>query len=192
MCKKTFLMSLLCLVVALGFLATATRGANILFVSSMTAPEDDALKAFMEGLGHTVTYLDDDEDEATTEAAAAAADLVYISESVGSGGIKNEITEIEVPMIVGEPWAWDEMGLTEGSGGDAPAVTTDVEIVDPGHYMAAGLSGTVAVLTDILAGCNLGKGVTGPEAAVIATATLSDTVTYDVIFVYEKGAAFCL
>jgi hypothetical protein len=182
-------MSLLCLVVVLSLSAPATRGANILFVSSMTAVEDDALKAFMEGLGHTVTYIDDDEDEATTEAAAAAADLVFISESVGSGGIKNEITEVEVPMIVGEPWAWDEMGLTEGSGGDDPAVTTDVEIVDPGHYLAAGLSGPVAVLTEILEGCNLGKGVTGSEATVIATATLSDGVTYDVIFVYEKGAA---
>jgi len=182
-------MPLLCLVVVLSLSATATRGANILFVSSMTAVEDDALKAFMEGLGHTVTYIDDDEDEATTEAAAAAADLVFISESVGSGGIKNEITEIETPMIVGEPWAWDEMGLTVGDGGDDPAVTTDAEIVDPGHYLAAGLSGTVAILTDILAGGNLGKGITGPEATVIATATLSDTVTYDVIFVYEKGAA---
>jgi len=189
MFEKKLLIPLFCLAIALGLSATATRGADILFVSSMTAVEDDALKAFMEGLGHTVMYIDDDEDEATTEAAAAAADLVFISESVGSGGIKNEITEIEVPMIVGEPWAWDEMGLTEGSGGDDPAVTTDVEIVDPEHYLAAGLSGTVAVLTDILAGCNLGKGITGPEATVIATATLSDTVTYDVIFVYEKGAA---
>ncbi|MBA7647489.1 hypothetical protein ES703_55261 [subsurface metagenome] len=192
MFEKKFLMPLLCLVVVLSLSATATRGANILFVSSMSAdsmPGEDALKAFMEGLGHTVTYIDDDEDEATTEAAAAAADLVFISESVGSGAIKNEITEIETPMIVAEPWAWDEMGLTEGSGGDDAAVTTDVEIVDPGHYLAAGLSGTVAVLTDILEGCNLGKGITGPEATVIATATLADGVTYAVIFVYEKGAA---
>jgi hypothetical protein len=192
MFEKKFVMSLLCLVVVLSLLAGATRGANILFVSSMTAEADDALKAFMEGLGHTVTYIDDDDDEATTEAAAAAADLVYISESVGSGGIKNEITEVEVPMIVGEPWAWDEMGLTEGSGGDDPAVTTDAEIVDAGHYLAGGLSGTVAVLTEVLEGCNLGKGVTGPEATVIATAALSDGVTYDVIFVYEKGAALAV
>ncbi|MHC4539991.1 MAG: LamG domain-containing protein [Planctomycetota bacterium] len=192
MFEKKFLMSLFCLAVVLSFSATATRGANILFVSSMTVAEDDALKAFMEGLGHTVTYIDDDEDEATTEAAAAAADLVFISESVGSGGIKNEITEIETPMIVGEPYAWDEMGLTEGGGGDDAAVTTDVEIVAPGHYLAAGLSGTVAVLTDItsaLGACNLGKGIVGPEATVIARATLADGVTYDVIFVYEKGAA---
>jgi hypothetical protein len=189
MFEKKFVMPLLCLVVALSLSATATRGANILYVASMTVAEDDALKAFMEGLGHTVTYIDDDEDEATTEAAAIAADMVFISESVGSGGIKNEITELEVPMVVGEPYAWDEMGLTEGDGGDDAAVTTDVEIVDPGHYLAAGLSGTVPVLTDIPAGCNLGKGITGPEATVIATATLSDGQTYDVIFVYEKGAA---
>ena len=65
---------------------------------------DDALKAFMEGLGHTVTYFDDDEDEATTEAAAAAADLVYISESVGSGNINTEITEIEVPTARRRSW----------------------------------------------------------------------------------------
>jgi phosphoketolase len=81
MFEKKIVMPLLCLVVALSLSATVTIGANILFVSSMTAVEDDALKAFMEGLGHTVTYIDNDEDEATTEAAAAAADLVYISES---------------------------------------------------------------------------------------------------------------
>jgi hypothetical protein len=175
-----------------GSSATATGGASILFVASMTAAVDDDLKAFMEGLGHTVTYIDDDEDEATTEAAAAAADLVFISESVSSGKIKDEITEVAVPMIVVETFAWDEMGLSEGGAGDDDAVTTDVGIVDPGHYLAAGLSGTVAVLTDItsaLGVCQLGKGVTGPAGTAIATATLADGVTYDVIFVYEKGAA---
>ena len=175
-----------------GSSATATGEANILFVSSMTAAVDDDLKAFMEGLGHTVTYIDDDEDESTTEAAAVAADLVFISESVSSGKIKDEITEVAVPMIVGEAFAWDEMGLSEGGGGDDDAVTTDVGIVDPGHYMAAGLSGTVAVLTDItsaLGVCQLGKGVTGPAGTAIATATLADGVTYDIIFVYEKGTA---
>ncbi len=174
-------------------------GANILFLSSMDVAAghmigDDALKAFMEGLGHTVTYLDDNEDEATTEAAAAAADLVFIGESCGSSNINTEITEMEVPMVVGEPWAWDEMGLTYGSGDDSDdnAVTVDVEIVNPGHYLAAGLRGTVAVLTDltsVLGHCQPGRGVAGDEATVIATATLEDGVTYDIIFVYEKGAA---
>jgi len=177
-------------------------GADILFISSLNYDAavgadqsmvgDDALKAFLEGLGHTVTYLDDDEDEATTEAAAAAADAVFISETVSSGNVRDEITEVETLMVVAEPWAWDEMGLTEGGGSGADVATTDMEIVEPGHFLAAGLSGTVPVLTDITGPdwgtARFGMGIAGPEATVIATATLSDGQTYDVIFVYEKGA----
>ena len=179
----------------LGFPATTVSGADILFISAMDGEEagaDDALKAFMEGLGHTVTYFDDDEDEAATEAAAAAADLVFISESVGSAGIREEITEVEVPMVVNEMWAWDEMGLSRGSGdGDEDAATTNIEIVNPDHPLAAGLSGTVALFTDItssLGACQLARGIAGDEATVIATATLADGETYDILFVYEKGA----
>ena len=195
MSKRRCVQFLFCLSVVLGFSAAEAVGADILFISAMDGGEagaDDDLKAFMEGLGHTVTYFDDDEDEAATEVAAAAADLVFISESVGSGGIREEITEVEVPMIVNEMWAWDEMGLTHGGGADEVTVTTNIEIVDPGHYLAAGLSGTVAFLTDLtstLGECRLGKGIAGDEATVIATATLADGETYDVIFVYEKGAA---
>jgi len=121
MLEKKFVRALLCLVVGLSFSANATMGGDILFISSLnyTAPVgndqsmvgDDALKAFLEGLGHTVTYLDDDEDEAATEAAAAAADVVFISETVSSSNVRNEITEIETPMVITEAWAWDEMGL---------------------------------------------------------------------------------
>jgi hypothetical protein len=193
---------LICTVSALIFYAPAVRGADILFITSLNydAPigddqsmvGDDALKAFLESLGHTVTYLDDDEDEATTEAAAAAADAVFISETVGSAAIREEITEVETLMVVAEPWAWDEMGLTEGSGSGIDVATTDIEIVEPGHFLAAGLSGTVPVLTDITGPdwgtARFGMGIAGPEATVIARATLSDGQTYDVIFVYEKGA----
>ena len=84
------------------------------------------------------------------------------------------------------------MGLTEGSGSGTDVATTDIEIVEPGHFLAAGLSGTVPVLTDITGPdwgtARFGMGIAGPEATVIATATLSDGQTYDFIFVYEKGA----
>ncbi|MHC4627954.1 MAG: DUF1349 domain-containing protein [Planctomycetota bacterium] len=194
MFEKRLVSSLLCCVAVLCFIIAGARGAEILFISALDGNEegaDDDLKAFMEGLGHTVTYFDDGEDEAATEAAAAAADLVFISESVGSAGIREEITEVEVPMVVNEMWAWDEMGLTHGGGADEVVVTTDIEIVNPDHPLAAGLSGTVPLLTDItssLGACRLGKGIAGDEATVIATASLADGETYDVIFVYEKGA----
>jgi len=202
MFERKFAGILICLTLALSFSAPAVMGADILFISSLnynasvgddqSMAGDDALKAFLEGLGHTVTYLDDDEDEATTEAAAAAADAVFISETVSSGNIRDEITEVETLMVVAEPWAWDEMGLTEGSGSGTDVATTDIEIVEPGHFLAAGLSGTVPVLTDITGPdwgtARFGMGVAGAEATVIATATLSDNQTYDFIFVYEKGA----
>jgi hypothetical protein len=202
MFEKKFVRTLLCLLIGLSFSATGVMGADILFISSLDYARaagdshmegDDALKAFMEGLGHTVTYFDDNENEADTEAAAAAADLVFISETVGSGDIREEITEIETPMVITECWAWDEMGLTEGGGSGIDVATTDIEIVDPGHYLAAGLSGTVPVLTDItgpISGtARFSMGIAGEEANVIARATLSDGQTYDVFLVYEKGAA---
>ncbi len=186
---------LVLLVVLPGVCGVTVHAANILFISSMDPthmPGDDALKAFMEGLGHTVTYLDDNEAEPATEAAAEAADLVFISESVSSSGIRNEITGVETPIITTEAWAWDEMGLTYGGGAGQNVVTTEIKIVAPDHPLAAGLMGTVSVLTGLTSArgtARLGNGVAGEQATVIATATLADGKTYDVLFLYEKGAA---
>ncbi|MEA3226169.1 MAG: hypothetical protein U9Q07_09475, partial [Planctomycetota bacterium] len=199
MLEKKIAGALLCLMVVVGCSATKAMGADILFIvndpTEATFQNDALIKNLLENLGHTVTYFDDDEDEAATEAAAAAADLVYISESVGSGAIREEITEIETPMIVGEPYAWDEMGMTHGGGGTSAVASTDITIVSPGHSMAAGLSGTVTVLTDIAGTegtAEFANGDAGDEATVIATATLADGQTYDVIIVYEKGAALAV
>ena len=196
MFEKRFAGTLICLVLALSFSNTAVMGGNILFISAMDDAADpggvdDVLKVFMEGLGHTVTYFDDDESEADMEIAAAEADLVFISESVNSSGIREKITEIETPMIITEPWAWDEMGLTLDSGGGDEVTTTDIEIVGPEHFLAADLSGTVTVLTNLtgeLGDARFGKGIAGNDATVIATAALVDGQTYDVIYIYEKGA----
>jgi hypothetical protein len=189
MLEKRIVRSLLCLAVVLSFSATGVRGANILFVVNdptvASYPNDALIKNFLDALGHTVTYFDDGESEAAMEAAAAAADLVYISESCGSGSIHSKINEIEVPIVAGEPWGWDEMGLTHGGGAGTEVTSTDITIVNPGHYLAAGFSGTVTVLTDITGADGVARfanGIAGNEATVIATAQ-----TGDVIYVYEKG-----
>ncbi len=194
MLQRRFVKFLMCLVLVTGFFTNVVNAENILFISSMDPvmlPGDDALKAFMESLGHTVTYFDDDENEADTEVAAAAADLVYISESVSSQRIRDEITEIETPMIITEMYAWDEMGLMIGTGTSPDCASTNIEIVKPDHYLAAGYSGTVSVL-NALSGergaARFANGAAGDEATVIARATLADGVTYDVFYIYEKGA----
>ena len=195
MLEKTFVRALLCLVAAISFSATGALGAEILFIVNdptlATYPNDALLGDFFKSLGHTVTYFDDSATEAAMEAAAAAADLVWISESVGSGNVANKITEIATPMVVGEPYAWDEMGMTLGTGTTTDVATTDITIVKPGHFLAAGLSGTVPVLTKIAGSAGTAQfahGRAGPEGTVIATATLADGQTYDVILVYDKGA----
>jgi hypothetical protein len=190
--------SLLVLTMALGFWTAGAQAADILFISSMDAahmPGEDALKAFLEKMGHTVTYMDDNETQAAMQAAAAKADLVFISESVGSGNVRTKITAIDTPMVITEAWAWDEMGLTSGGGAGQNAVTPEVQIVMSAHPLAAGLTGSVPVvssLTSARGAVRFGNGVAGKDATVIAGATLTDGATYDVIFVYEKGATLAV
>ena len=195
---------LLFLLLVLCFSANGVKAANILFIAALDDTNllmqqgDDAIKAYLEGLGHTVTYFDDDEDEPTTEAAAAAADVVFISESVSSGRIRLEITEVETPMVITEAWAYDEMGLatlTSGVDEQIAVATTDIEIIAPGHPLAAGLTGTISVLNAIESergAARFSTVIPGSDATIIAQATLSDGVTYPVIFCYEKGAQLAL
>jgi len=191
MFRTKCLRSLLLLLTILCLSATEVRGADILFVTAEVDPlraGDAPIVEFLEGLGHTVILIDDNEDEPTTEAAAREADVVFISESVGSGNIRTEITEIETPIIVAEAWGWDEMGLNSDTQGGLTVASTNIDIVKPNHFLAAGLSGTVQVL-DATGGSRLGTGIAGSQATVIARAALSDGQTYDVLYVYEKGAA---
>jgi len=195
MLEKKLMRSLLLLIILLGFSVSSVLGADILFVSSMDEehmPGDDTIKAFFESLGHTVTYIDDDMSEADTEEAALASDLVYISESVGSGGIKNEITEVPTPIIVAEPYAWDEMGLITGGGTNQVPDSTDITIIYPGHPMAAGYSGQVPVYTDLPGSELIPAGTAGGDAIVIARASGGTQADADVYFLYEQGAALAV
>jgi hypothetical protein len=195
MLEKKLIRSLLFLLILLGFSTGGVMGANILFVSSMDAehmPGDDTIKAFFESLGHTVTYIDDDESESATEEAALASDLVYISESVGSGAIKNEITEVPTPIIVAEPYAWDEMGLIVGGGTNQVPDSANITIIYPGHPMAAGYSGQVPVYTDLPGSELIPAGTTGGDAIVIARASGGTQADADVYFLYEQGATLAV
>ena len=200
MSAKRVVMLSLCLVLVFGCYAKTTLAANILYIANLRdqgfVEKDKIIQDFMESLGHTLVLFDDQQSEADTEAAALMPDidLIYISETVGSGGIKNEITELDVPMIIGEGWAWDEMGLSAGSAGCIDVVNTNITIVNPEHRLAAGLSGTVAVLTAVEKNGAIARftpGQIGGEGTVIATWT-DGTTTYDTVVVYEKGATLAV
>ena len=183
---------LVCLVVVLGFSATGARGGDILFVIDDLANihgGDAVIKHFFEELGHTVMYFDDDEDEITTESAAAAVDLVYISESVSSEKITNEITEIETPIIVAEPYCFYEMGMSSVEAADQTLDSVSIRIIEPDHPLAAGYSGNVAVLTEPDESTLIpGPSRAGGDAVVIAKGSGDRQKNADVYFVYDKGA----
>jgi len=181
-------------------MAGGAMAANILFISSLEEemmPGDDSLKAFMEGLGHTVTYLDDDENAADTQAAAMENDLVFISESCGSAKVQLELTAVEKPIVTCEAWAAYEMGLGYTDKGGYPVLSPDITIVAPDHPLAAGFSGTIPVVTELTGDrgdARIAAGQAGAEATVIARVRLEDEddnfteKTFDAIWVYEKGA----
>ncbi len=183
----------LCLVL-LGLWAVSAPAANILFISAMDATmqaSDDLLKTYMESLGHTVTYLDDNADQASTQAAALAADMVFISESVSSGRVGNEIDAIPRPMVISEMYVWDEMGLMVAAGASPTFENTNIQIINPGHFLAAGLQGTVSVLKSLTSSrgaARFANGKVGGGGVVIAQATAAGA-TYDMYMVYDKGAA---
>jgi len=193
MLEKRLVKYLVCLAVVLSLSATVTTGADILFVIGEPAElhgGDAVIKHFFEKLGHTVVYFDDDEDEGTTESAAAAADLVYISESVSSDKIKNEITEVETPIIVAEPNCFYEMGMSTVEAARQRPDSVNISIVNPDHLLAAGYSGNVAVFAEPDEGMIIpGPSTAGGDAIVIAKASGNRQKNADVYFVYNKGAA---
>jgi hypothetical protein len=110
--------------------------------------------------------------------------LVVLSAVGSSGDIGSEFRDVPVPVVTLEAFLYDDMGMVAGepeSGVTSPA--TDVEIVDAGHPMAAGMAGVVSVYPG---GSELGWGVVAPAAQVVAIAT--DDASHATIFGYEAGA----
>ncbi|MEZ6119745.1 MAG: hypothetical protein R3C28_24700 [Pirellulaceae bacterium] len=59
--------------------------------------------------GHTVTVLD---DNLVAGFDASHFDLIYVSETVSSGRVGAEFTLLDVPIVVSEPWLYDDLGMT--------------------------------------------------------------------------------
>lgn len=201
MLQRTFLISLL-------FVGSG-NGADILFMHQPANLDfDDQLAEFMESLGHSVTFYDtsvNDPDEQVDE--ANQADVVFIAESLGStsthDGVETYIQFVETPQIWAEAYAWDEAAITAdvqfedfGNTQRANIEEDPVEdfnegqdsmfIVNPGHPLAGGFTGSVQVYEDLY---SLNWGLTetlGPGAEVVAA--VDEAGEYATLFTYEKGA----
>ena len=155
---------------------------------------DKFLRARLEAQGHKVTLAGDNGTAATLTAAAAQADLVIVSESVGSAMLQGKLKSVTTAILNYEAFIQDEMGLTPpGPPGDpglpdtfalgVKANETRIDIVMPAHPLAAGLTGTVAVY-------RMPRSITWGKVAATAevVATLPGDPAGVATYVYRKGA----
>lgn len=143
---------------------------------------DSQARNRLQSLGQTVTVV---ADASSTTASASGQDLVVISDSVAPNKVGNKFSLVSVPVLVFEPWLYDNLGLT------GPVARTDYgrsslqsQLRMSGtHPLTGGLSGVVTVGTS---SANLSWGKPGADAVVAAT--LKNNTSRPTIFAYEANA----
>ena len=185
---------------------TNAQSKVLMFVDPAAAWHPDSeleLVDFLESSGYSVTVQPVAEVVGEDQILASEGyDVVYMADSIGSTTVHDGadifLKDIEIPIISQEAYMWDEAEWTgrlqfEDFGDTFQAIDdqalgafTTLDIVNPDHPMAAGLSGTVQVYEDPY-GYNFGLiEQMGPGVDVIAT--IPGAPDYATLFVYEKGS----
>lgn len=139
---------------------------------------DRVLADHFEGLGYVVEAVDDHDLDPASVSALEDSDLVVVSSSVVPGLVGDALAGLGVPVIVTEGYLFDDFGMATESG-ETQQQSSVVVVVDP----TSGLSGHVSVL---MSPRRMAYGAVGPDASVIAEATVSGRPP--VVFAYESGA----
>ncbi|MDF2962649.1 MAG: thaumatin, pathosis-related protein [Paenibacillus sp.] len=161
---------------------TQSNGKKVLFVGRDGGGDAIVAKRLKEKHGLEVTLVGD--KELKVEHADGHM-LIYVSESVNSGKIRNIFVKTPVPVIYGEPQSTSDAGMAEveshGSLVGSNAIKT-IQIKDSKHPLAAGLQNNVDVYKD---NGKMGFAVPGKEAIIVATVPNEEQKA--TIFAYEKG-----
>jgi len=143
---------------------------------------DSAIRDLIAGLGFNVVVVDDD---LSTDVDGIGKKLIVVSSTVASGSITTKFRNATSPVLTWEQSNQDDFGMTgDVDGTDRGTVPgqTQIEIVNPGHPMAAGFSGLVTVTT---AGTDFSWGL--PNTNAVSIATLSGIPNRVAIYGYEAG-----
>ncbi len=199
---RRFVVSFLaCSLLALG---SSSHAATILMmVNNATDPinADPAIVEFLTAQGHTVNlFVSAGTNGDQQREAAMGADLVLLSESIGSSSVVTDglfnLIDSPTPVISFEafmfddarwtgPTAHEHYGNTGRSEADAVGLgeaQDAIFIQDSGHPAAAGLSGRVVVYVDPY---SVNFGVPGPSADVVAST--DEAGNFAGTFVYDAG-----
>ncbi len=156
---------------------------NILFVVGNTNLNngDLAIKNRLIANGYAVHLV---EDDASQTSDADGKGLVIISSTTNSTKVKTKFRDVQVPVLTWEGWIYDDMNMTMGIEGTDYGIhhDNDLDIADPSHPIAAGLSGEIKVY-DYNDELNYGK----PASSADVIAYVDNDPTRPLIFAYEKG-----
>jgi len=164
----------------------SANGQGALFVvddAGLNAGDIEALRWLEEGLGFTVTIMDEIAVQGTDSAGMS---LVVISSTVDSGNVSNKFTDVAVPVLTWESYIFDDLKLTGATTETDFGVTagqTTLDIVNSSHPAAGGLTGTVTVFVGVR---NMRWGVTATGGVSIAT--LPGAPQQATVFVFDTGA----
>jgi len=162
---------------------TAPRVA--LVTRGNTAPgADQPYVNHLRDRGWKVTVVDDDRIRDNGPRAVSGYDLVVITPTVFWQRVKWRLRNAPEPIIVAKPELFPGFGMTTASRSNWGYTRSSkkVQIVNPGHEMAAGLSGEVIVAIKAKP-MNFGR--VGNSATVVASAR--DTRDQPVVFAYGRG-----
>jgi hypothetical protein len=165
--------------------APPPRPRTALFVVGNPAnlsPADERTQEELEKLMLTVTVADD----AGPATAGDGLGVVVISASAADATVAGKYRTSATPVVVLESFVYDDMGMTDDTANTdfGAANGTQVAIAAGDSPLAAGLNGTVAIVT---AAAAIHWGVPGPGGKLVAA--LANNPERAALFTYEKGAA---
>ncbi len=129
-------------------------------------------------LGYSPLVLDDDD---VTGTEIAGMKLGIITATASSGKVGSKYKSAAEPILTWKPWIYDDMGLTSVEYQTDYGLVSDqsVTILQPGHPLAAGLSGEVDILDSYH---NMTWGEPASEGVKIAAVR-----GHTALFAYETG-----
>jgi hypothetical protein len=155
----------------------------LLITASGTNSSEAAIKNRLEQAGYSVTVK---AASASTSADANGKALVLVSSTVSSGAVAAKFRDVATPVIVWEPFVYDDMGLTGTNAADYNVTSegySEIEVANASPLDLQLQPGLVQVYTEPR---QVVWGKPGAGAQVIAA--LKGDPMRAVLFTYEKGA----
>jgi hypothetical protein len=155
---------------------------TLLVVGNLNLSNGDvAVKNRLTGLGLNVTVI---KDNVVNASSASGKGLIVVSSSSYSSSIGNHLTQVAVPLICYEAWLFDNLKMTGDEENDDFGLLTDkkIKILQPGHPIAAGYSGTVQVFSS-----NTSETWGKPGPGAVGIASVPNYTKQKAIFAYETG-----